>query len=87
MDREGEYAGRASEEAANGFPPFEAAERGAFPERVLGKQRGDAVRVVVRIAQRGVAGLEVADGFGVLKGLKTLFDPFEPGQGMTFVPT
>ena len=85
MDREGENAGRATEEAANRLPPFEAAERRAFPECVFGEEGSDAVGVVLGVAQGGVLRLEVAYGFGVFQGLEAPFDLFELGQGITFV--
>lgn len=86
MDRERKNAGCPLKEAPNGFSSFEPAERWAFPEGVFGKKGGDAVRVVLGVAQGGVTRLEVTDRLGVFQSLKAPFDLFEPGQGMTRVP-
>src|SRR5215472_2563486 len=67
MDREGEDARRSPEEVPDRVAPFEAAQRGTFPNRILGKQTGDPVGIVLVVAQRRIARLQVADRLRVLK--------------------
>src|SRR4051794_15435219 len=55
MDREGKDARRSAEEVPDRVAPFEAAQRGTFPNRILGEQTGNTVGIVLVVAQRSVA--------------------------------
>src|SRR6516162_2146287 len=47
MYREGEDARRSPEEVPDRVAPFEAAQRGAFPNRILGEQTGNPVGIAI----------------------------------------
>src|SRR5262249_27181915 len=55
MYREGEDARRSPEEGPDRVAPFEAAQRGEFPNRIRGEQTGNPVGTVLVVAQGGVA--------------------------------
>src|SRR5215472_11473995 len=78
MDREGEDTRRASEKVADRLPPLEAAESGAFPNRVLGEQTRNPLGIVLVVAQGRIAHFKVADCFPVLQHLQSPLNPFEP---------
>ena len=50
MYREGEDARRSPEEVPDRVAPFEAAQRGTFPNRILGEQTGNPVGIVLVVA-------------------------------------
>src|SRR5437762_8707895 len=53
-------------------------ERGAFPNRVVGEQTGDAVGIVLVVAQRCVARFQIADRFRVLQRPQSALYALEP---------
>ncbi len=59
-------------------PALEPTEARAVPGRVLREQRGDPIRIIVGVAQGGVACLEIADRLGVLQGLEPAFHTLKP---------
>ena len=65
MDRKGEELRGTTEERPNRVPAFRASQALAFPHRVLGEERRQALRVVLVIAIGRVERLEVTDGVDV----------------------
>ena len=72
VDRKRKNFSRALKEGTDGLTAFVLAKFSAIPDRVLGKQFGNAVRIVLIVAQGTVAGLELFDGFNALQGLNAL---------------
>src|SRR6516225_367427 len=69
---------RCLEETPDRLAPLETAERGAFPNRVLGEQTRDPVGVVLVVAQGRIPRFQVADCLPVLQHLQSPLNPFEP---------
>jgi hypothetical protein len=74
MDRKGKELRGTTEELPDGVPAFKPSQALAFPHRVLGKERRNALRVVLVIAIRRIPRLEVPDGVHVFQGLHPLFE-------------
>src|SRR5215470_6648290 len=61
VDRKGEELRGATEELSNRVPALKASQALAFPHRVLGEERCQALRVVLIIAIRRIPRLEMTD--------------------------
>jgi len=80
MDRKGKELRGTTEELSDGVPAFKPSQALAFPHRVLGEERRNALWVVLVIAVGGIPRLEVPDGIDVFQGLHPLFQLGQAGH-------
>ena len=73
MDRKSKELRGTTEERPDGIPAFQAVPSPGL-HRVLGKERRNALRVVLVIAIRRISRLEMTDGVHVFQGLHPLFE-------------